>query len=588
MSGEFLSAKPRPAVYQLPEDTSKIFQRNGENSEDFSEVVKFINYFQEMLKFFPEYQRNGYQNGSEGDTTWYEGFGKVVASKDRGLDNAGKLGAGYEDRFGDWHQVGTSDQFWGYGMGETGGNLEWDPSTYDSNFFTDGVKNKITGADQALDYQDYAAMMAYNPSDSSKYKEIKQSELDSARSFMKQFGNVNFYEFALKGIDKIKFNDKDGNGVFDLNNDGYDTSSCNFMWEGMEGANGEGAFYVMLNLLESRRRIYYAASNVFGQHKNIGDSLAMVKDISDFFDKDVAGADPHNFRMFYMYFAMQHAFRSVTQAFSGNTEIYGDLGGPGFIYSARDRAGFAKFGEWLIGGVNKYISTLSGAEKDRVQGLLSEYKLSNEQNAKSGEVDFNLPYGVTSWHHYSYNDDRYTGWDSFCGNFEKDATKPGYKGLPDYLNPLAVKNGGSHPNYAIAQLAGLKEYNIKGDFALSYNGQNYDLYGTNWVVNLAGRFLKAEDHDTKNAVNTFAMNAYENARYQQETKVYKQNKEAYEEQKYEEEMAIGRAAARAEGRKQQEKKQAEQMSAKQRAEKTAEAKRQLMRQLFSKMLDNSK
>src|SRR3989339_557508 len=528
MSGEFLSAKPRPAVYQLPEDTSKIFQRNGENSEDFSEVVKFINYFQEMLKFFPEYQRNGYQNGSEGDTTWYEGFGKVVASKDRGLDNAGKLGAGYEDRFGDWHQVGTSDQFWGYGMGETGGNLEWDPSTYDSNFFTDGVKNKITGADQALDYQDYAAMMAYNP------------------------------------------------------------SACNFMWEGMEGANGEGAFYVMLNLLESRRRIYYAASSVFGQHKNIGDSLAMVKDISDFFDKDVAGADPHNFRMFYMYFAMQHAFRSVTQAFSGNTEIYGDLGGPGFIYSARDRAGFAKFGEWLIGGVNKYISTLSGAEKDRVQGLLSEYKLSNEQNAKSGEVDFNLPYGVTSWHHYSYNDDRYTGWDSFCGNFEKDATKPGYKGLPDYLNPLAVKNGGSHPNYAIAQLAGLKEYNIKGDFALSYNGQNYDLYGTNWVVNLAGRFLKAEDHDTKNAVNTFAMNAYENARYQQETKVYKQNKEAYEEQKYEEEMAIGRAAARAEGRKQQEKKQAEQMSAKQRAEKTAEAKRQLMRQLFSKMLDNSK
>ena len=110
MTAGFFQSKPRPAIFKLPEDTSKIFKHHGENQQDFDTVVKFINYFQEMFKFFPEWKQKGYWTGAESDLTKNSpGLGKYSDPKDKGLKNSGKLGSGYQERYGDWHDVSLGE-----------------------------------------------------------------------------------------------------------------------------------------------------------------------------------------------------------------------------------------------------------------------------------------------------------------------------------------------------------------------------------------------------------------------------------------------------------------------------------------------
>ncbi|NQU17743.1 MAG: hypothetical protein HQ564_06710 [Candidatus Saganbacteria bacterium] len=620
MTAGFFQSKPRPAIFKLPEDTSKIFKHHGENQQDFDTVVKFINYFQEMFKFFPEWKQKGFWSGDEGDLTKNSpGFGQYSDPKQKRLENSGKLGSGYQERYGDWHDISLGEKAlfdgikvdlggkpWGYGESEAGGNINWDASAYEYDFFTDlTVKN----SENPIDASDYANYIAVKDSDKGKFQKIGASELKSARSFMAQFGKVNYYDFMVKGIDKLKFTDKNNNGTFELGTDVYDASACNFMWnskQDVDNVPGKGAFLIMLNLLESRRRIYYAASNVFGKNKNIAESKSgeMIKEIDNFFDSKVGNADPHNFRMFGIYFKMMHSFRSAIQATAGEYPyIGGDQQGPGYVYSARDRAGFDAFTKWLDTNVKRYVAhlkTTGSADAGRVDTLLAEYRLrnkaydDNDQYVKdngtigAGAYDIPQPFGMNRsdyWWKYSKEDHKkYVGWDSFSPEFDyKDPSK-----APGSINPLWQKIGGAHPNYAIGQILGLGDQHIKGHDL--YNNQ--DLNGTNWVVHLVGRFMKFKDHDTQQGVNCLSINALDSARFQSESAQYSRKKEKYEDDKIEEKSDEAAEDARilgnqrADAQKSQQKAQQQRQQIASDAEKAA-AKRKLMMQLFSQMFENS-
>ncbi|MFH1761255.1 MAG: hypothetical protein ABIA63_09165, partial [bacterium] len=186
----------------------------------------------------------------------------------------------------------------------------------------------------------------------------------------------------------------------------------------------------------------------------------------------------------------------------------------------------------------------------------------------------------------TYNQDQaYTGWDSFYRTFDYNTE------TPDYINPAIL--GEAHPNYAIGQLKGLSDNQIRGTSLFDYKGKSYNLYNTNWVVHLTGRLLKNNDYDKNKIIENVILNFMETERSRREEKEFNIKKTKYDDKKIEDMEADARAEARANSYKQQSanenKKHVQEIQQNQALEEQkAQMKRKLMLQLFAQMSNKKK
>lgn len=440
----YTKSKPRPAFTFDPPDSTKIYKHAGENERAFDYAAKNINFLAEMFKFFPNFLQEGYSTGTEETFTasgigsyntdemkemapdeeseWYSRGYKVrglLASTDRG---------DYSQRYGDLHNVSIFNTFWGYGGGKSATNVNFSPTASEFNHFEDLHPESY---DSALDYYDYEKTVfggsdIYNEVDrrwAGSLGAISSDWWNSAKNTLNKNGlnGKSYFEIALTGVSNSKIHgwktteddnqDLDGNGTIDEDELGVETIGFSatgqdygdggvvhnggFLYDSLSSTD---AFGLMLSMLESRRRIFYAMSSLFGSPYLITNTSGMINYIQDQFSNPnkLGGVSPYNKRVLETFFAAQHALRSVLPEYSKGVYADDDVivgstladnsdpdkfstkddGYFGYAYAARDQVGFQRFRGWLADKVASYIRGVSSTtDDDDIDDIVSESDL---------------------------------------------------------------------------------------------------------------------------------------------------------------------------------------------------------------------
>lgn len=576
---EYGIKRPRmPAKYQ-PQDDTKIYLHTGESKNAYQRFIDLLSYLQELEKFLPGFEQDGYKDG----TTYRgkeDGIGSWPDQTMTGVNNRGNIGPKGEPRYGDFHDVsrkqsmgeyGSYEAPWGYGLGSTAQNLDFSPAAYDF-WHLDSEGNPSSGYYDPVDAAKYGSSLYSSASGikttAGDIARINSAELKAAQDYLKAYyGDKSYYQIALAGIDDASFSMAPGREGYEWNlkYDKYDVSKCKFLYEGKESAGGvagQGAYYLMLAQLESRRRINSGMMEIFGSPFliNNSDNQQIIAQTDKLFNQDLAGLSSANMQILSLSLAQQHKYRSVAPAYSANSSLeIGDLGSPGYVYTVKDIVALAEFRAWMNKNLDVYRAGLSPAEQARFDSLRKEWDYTYEQ-----------PYGTPDSHAYANYSD-YIGWDRFSLEFKLNDPSA----LPNGSNPLAQysKYAGHHENYAIVQLSGLDDSQIMGLNPFFYQGNYYNLFSTNWVVHFEGMMTKARKKTEMEAANTIALGQHEKSRYRREKAEAERKLEEAQDEKREEQIAENRAN----GMSMAGSKKAEQKSAQKQAENKAEFERSLQR-----------
>jgi hypothetical protein len=540
----FKPPKPIAPALVVPPDDTTFYKHHGENPAQYESFRTRVAWLNEMLKFFPAFEQNGVagsgdlpdpQPGLMVGQTPYEGplsedeigyWGSGVAG--RGFTYRSRIDGDNEYRYGDYHRLAqyyggeAGAQYWGYGEGVHGHeDNNYNPASYETYEGLENLLVDVGGLSQLSEYETYL-FEENNDGDVNNdihLAEITQNEWISVREYLQGFGDKSFYQIALTGADTIDFiNTNDDNwydGYIPNNDIGYLYNS----------GGPQEAVYMMMALLESRRKIFYASADIFAPHWYIKD-VNKNGDIMAWFDNSMdvqfGDVDENNKGALLKYFQLQHSLHSVLPAFSTN-----DAGMESWMYSARDRVAFKEFRTWIHREVQNHIDDLAaGAEKTRIQSLFSEFKF-----------DIVQPYGRDGRHD---NQQSYVGWDFLVPGQDPNNDRYGQVAdEPDYANPLNLfVNDEWHWNFATSQIYGMNENQIKGRVPLEYNGNYYNLYDSNWMVHTVGRLLRSQEVSTKRMVEAQSINAYNKTTYRRQKRAYKKAVEAEKEAKYEEAQSM--------------------------------------------------
>ncbi len=439
--------------------------------------------------------------------------------------DAGRPGRGYtRDHFGSWHRVTRSGLPWGFLEGGRAQNVNFHPGISEYNHFEyDPALSKYyakdrlaydrmeaAGIDDPLSAISYSRMLGFG-ADVGSYSDIWNSgrsvSIGSGRvqsvlsggvqNLLASYGDQSFYQIIMSGFDNganIEYGDASAAGVTDGerirwrgdddwdNNDSEVFFNGRFDYDSKAGTNGEDAFKLMVGLLESRRRIFYAMTEIFGGHRNIGimsgstpapNDSEMIEAFDAWTEDRTRGlaADPHNLALFSLFLYAQHSLHSVLPSFSFNPASFGfdpntsDGGQPGWIFSGKDQLAFRRFNMWMRENAIRYKDSLPTATsqarsyKGNVEKLIAEYY---------GEGDYSdQPYMNTRGDAGGVERD---GWDKYSEWYNSD-------NLPTNGNPRAPY---PHQGYLISQLQGM---NLIGN----RNGNVYDSSGRLLEENLALR-----------------------------------------------------------------------------------------------------
>ena len=513
--------KPRmPVVFTAPDDT-KIYLHSGESSASFDRLVSLQSFLNEMMKFFPNFDQDGYMNGTTNDTkaAGDDGIGSWEDPNLIGTEFRDLLGGSYEDRYGDFHNVsyGYGDRPWGSTEGGIAENLDFSPEAGDFWHFEDIAPTEGSGG--PIDVNEYMNLL-YSAADfdTPQLAQINDSEWAAAQNYLNGFDGMSYYQIVMDNADSISFTDTNGDGKFTLGVDEYNADGVG----AYKGGSATDAYYLMLAMLESRRRVFYAMSEIFGSPYLIAndDSHGIIDEFDSFMDHEIGGADSHNKRLFYMYFAMQHHFRWAMAPLSS---IYteGDNLNP---FTAKDTASFAEFREWMNRSLTAYEDSLydsgaSGEEIARFEALRNEFDFTTAQ-----------PYGRDDDNDGA--DGRYIGWDRYCSYFSANNNYVNgqwvYPDLPVGFN-VDARGGEGHPDYVISQIIGVPESALKG--LSRHNGIN--LHNDNWAAHAVGTFFGYEDKDINAATTALALTFWDSDRYKKENTEFRSDlRKAVDEEYY--------------------------------------------------------
>lgn len=554
---QFVKSKPRPPMtFKLPED-GRIFLRPGEDPSAFELGVKYQNFMAEMMKFFPNLVDEGLQTGTE-STFNLDGVGYYtpeLEQEGRGFDFAGRIDGDYLYRYGDFHNVFMNNKRWGYGAGKYASNLDFTPSASEFDHFSD-----LTPMDYDATVNNIAySQLLYGPGSTTTLGNLS-GYWDEVKAYLaRNFNDKSYYEIALTGVANSEIIDGDGDYNIGEVQDGraYNvTHNGGFLYDGTEGSDGLGAFYLMLAMLESRRRINYAMSEVVCPAWMLDDTLAARDYIENTFnDPDkLKGFSSYNRRIFMNFLGIQHAFRAIIPAFSGGAGNYWDMGNTdplelcgevdlnhfnqkdigfaGYGYSARDQVAFQRLRHWMANNVESAIRAASDEERPIMQNLWDEFRFVTDQ-----------PYGASE---LVGTEKKYMGWDRFH-SFWGDGDTPPFGASP--LLDDGVVMGGWHPNYAVAQLGGLSREQALG----LDDVEGINLYNINWVDYFYGNSLKWEKQVTAKISGTFALNNWEKIRFRKQNREFRKWKVEDKQRKIEEKIDAARGENKVAERREAEK-----------------------------------
>ncbi len=551
----FKPPKPfAPALAQAPKDT-ELYLHFGENKANFDQLRTRIAFLHEMLKFFPNWEQNGYsgvagpheneingitlmngQTQSEGQF-YDEGIGYWSDEiTGRGHNYKWRINGDDQYRYGDWHRVGQkftieggetgNPVYWGYDGGTIAQNLDFSPAGWES---FEGMEDAV------IDANEYARLLFEGNSDNyfdadgvehetdndTNLGTISAAELADARAYLQNnFGDKSYYQIVMTGADGIEFLD---GGTPNGLSAGWSEAevSCdpaNFLYHGTEGENGINAYYMMLNMLESRRKILYSMADIFGSpwHIQNGDNQASIDHFDNSMNETFKGVDDHNKALLLMYYQIQHSFHYVLPAYSGSATDWN-----GGLYTSRDIVGFKKFRDWIQAGVGQYKNSLSGAEQTRVQELYDEFTFEYAQ-----------PYGHDG---RQESMQKYVGWDYISPGFDLSTNTNFEEGSrPNWINPRMQTKDSDHWMYAFSQLGGLSGAQIRGYAPFVFEGNSYDLFNTNPAINVVGTLSRARDIDEKRATEALSINQFNKAIYRRSKRAYNAAKKKEKELKYDE------------------------------------------------------
>ncbi|OGC09549.1 hypothetical protein A3J90_05110 [candidate division WOR-1 bacterium RIFOXYC2_FULL_37_10] len=439
----------------------------------------------------------------------------------------------------------------------------------------------------------------YNKEDKEKKGTPIKALSDGILKNLEDYGDESYYEIIMSGFKKGAKIEAGSDGVTDGENirwkgdsdwnnnnnwksgdgetftTGRDSfNSGLFDYDLQAGDHGEGAFKLMLGMLESRRRIYSAMTEIFGSNSDIGrltyvtnsDGTVTVTATPDdaalrgSFDKwrsdPMRGlmADSHNLAFLNLFISMQHSFRSVFPAYGFNpseflfkpTDKSGGL--PGWLFSGKDQLAFIRFNDWLYNNTQTYKNYLGSLAKDEnyqgvddddyygideyqgdVQNLMYEYFGIDNPNPNTdsyGSVYDSQPYIRTK------NDDnelgKRAGWDFYSAKgsiWNPDSeTSSTIKDGPNN-NKIASDSGGPHPKYFPSQLMGINLSGNRSGIAYDENG-NEAVNMNNWAVYDVMGLLRFGDKDVGRTIAN-------NVRNRRDRLDYKKDMAAYHERKME-------------------------------------------------------
>lgn len=507
-------------------DQGNIHPFANTNKDVFGKVVMLLNYYNEAMKFFPEFEINGYKTGENAFQLDFNNDGKPdkeyveVEQKEIGrYPVAAEVGAAWKEfkgsteRYGDWHRQGFDGGVFGYklfgqsGIASAADNISFDADASSFWNFKDTDKLKLkdympNDPNNPIDMVEYLKVVykGYSGANNS-LSSIYSGELSNAKNLLASyFPGENYYEIAMKGAKTLNLvpNGKDvdmnasGGGIF-----GYD------------GLSSEGAYSLMLMMLESRRRLDYASAYTIGSSYMIHDNKAMIEYQNNRV-KELSPANTHNLRPFKFYFALQHSLRSAMVGLAGGVNGYN-----GYIYSAKDKVGMNRFRNWLSLKVTEFASGKDDSEKARISNLLNEYQFKIDQ-----------PYGGQDYG--TAIDENHVGWDQFSP-YKIDPNDPS-----TFPSGFVKDDGDSHPNYVAYQLPG--------------GPDKWKTMAPNWVRNLMLNYNGFDKTDEMGVVTVFAIRSLERMRYSREMRIFREKLTEAKNEEFEKNRDNAKAAAKSEAK----------------------------------------
>jgi hypothetical protein len=531
-----------PALVFAPNDTT-FYKHHGEDLAQYNDFRTRIAFLHEMLKFMPNWEQNGVAGFGEqydapgfidGQTPFEgpfedDGIGRWSENvTGRGYQWNGRIDGDNDERYGDWHRAASSLEgdtiYWGYNEGQDAQNLNFNPSSWED---FSGLENVL------VDVNEYKNLLLEVNNDNDVNNDIDLGEIyanewAAAKNYMQGFGDNSFYQIAMKGADTISFTPDPNDSTKSI---GYNENNAGYLYK-----NGSSldAYYMMLSVLESRRKIFYASADIFGPSYYIKDENKHG-DIIDRFDHTMntrfSDVDDQNKGQLLRYFELQHSMHSALPAFGIDNGW--DINQ--WVYSARDRAAFEVFRDWVQTGVQNHIAGLTDVdEQDRIQTLYDEFTFVIDQ-----------PYGADGRH--TDNKQNMVGWDFFLPG-EQNQTNKTYHDDPSYndsVAPPSFANPNNLPSddywhwmFSISQVLGLSEAEIKGNLPHENGGSFYNLFDTNWVVHTVGSLKTSQDVKQQRAVESQSINFHNQRTYRRQKRVYKEAVQQEKDMKYEEAKAL--------------------------------------------------
>ena len=537
--------KPRKPLAVDRPDSTKLYMHAGESSDW---ALQETNFLASMWKLLPTWE----QAGDAGEPT--ENFSKALT----------EFGDGSSDQtpqngFSDWNRAlspAGGGLPWGFYEGQGAQNLNYHPGISENILFNnDNPKDK---SQQAL-YKRMEDAGVGNPYSVKEYKDLTGLDVKSYEDIWNSAKTCNGVQVLGGGVNQAlqSYGDK---SYYQIVMSGYGEGSNGvYSYDGKEGANGEGAFKLMIGLLETRRRIFGPMTELFGSNRLIGNTSGgkaspKDKDLISAFDswmkdpKRGGGADVHNMAIFSLFLESQESLHSVLPAYSFDPNQYhydaNDPSGglPGWIKSERDRTAFLRFSNWMYTNLNTYKNYLSSKTSgnndlknysDKVNSLIDEFY---GRGSYDTQPYINTSKGDTAGGKRAGWDDYSAGWGS---------------GTPSNANPIA---SGEEASSFIGQLTGISMCNRTGNVYDSHGNlvtAAKDLMTKNWAVSDYFKLLSFGDKDMGRNISISTKSRSDRAQYQKDMREYFDKRDELSQDEAMDQARVGKAAAESRARLQQ-------------------------------------
>lgn len=529
-----------PGVMPYP-DYSSIKWQPGEDPQALARQLKNVRFLSQMFKLMSGPRQLGYKSGVDAYRSAKSDYGNQNIDAANGIGEVFSSVRGWaQDSVDIAHEVGGfAGRQYGFGWGEGSDNVDYSPSVNDlMDDYLSSEEYKQIFKDPKTDLSDYASY-------EDDWKDLKD--------YLKGYGDKSYYDIIMSGTTTSTYEKKDADPKGDTSNYFKIKDRGTFDYDSMAdygGVQHKGAYYLMLGLLDMRRKVNFGLTNILGPvyylhslNNGIAPDDKALMNWSKGFEN---GLDPSNLRVNMLFFSAQHYWRQILQAASPgiNSNWETQMDGVGY-YSGKNRAANKELNAFLSDHLPKYIADLRKAdpkskEADRVEKLWEEFNFD-----KTVEQPYNWVIG--DWNNPG------DGWDLYSPLWQDQATGKWTKPVPENVNPLWDDLNFNHPYYASAQTLGLSDGQLSGMRAV----EGKALTEVNWVSSFVSRQLKNIKHAENGTTNVLSTNLGNVRQYMSQKRIYDTKLEEEKERLVSEKMAEARALAESQARRQQERMEAE-------------------------------